>query len=100
MSAYCYVLIFNNAVGTREEVVDFLDALPEITHWHAALPHSVFFTSSLSAGQIHQKIADKFGSDGGKRYIVLDTDSDRQGWLPKQAWHMMRNPNSPKLPDK
>ena len=99
MSTWCYLVTMNQAAGTRQQLIDFLDSIPEVTFWHTCLPSVVFCTSTLTAQELFEKIAARFGKDGGKRYLVLDTATDRQGWLPKQTWHMMTEPESPKLPE-
>lgn len=98
MTSYCYAVLFNDTVGTREAIQEFLDSRDDVTFWHSCLPHCVFCTSTLQAGELSEAIGAHFGKDTGHRFLVLDTDTDRQGWLTKQAWHMMRNPTNPRLP--
>ena len=94
---WAYILVFNSAVGTREQVLKFIDTIPEITYWYACLPNCVFLTSTLSAKGISRRIKDKFGSEGEQQFFVTEVHEDRQGWLPKAVWHMFREPNDPRL---
>ncbi len=94
---WAYLLIFNDEVGTRQEVLDFLDSVKEITYWYVCMPHAVFFTSTLTAGGISDLFKQRFGTDKGQRFFITEVHKDRQGWLPKQVWHMLKNPDDPRL---
>ena len=98
MSAWAYLVLFNEKLGKREDLTSFLDTLPEVTYWYACLPNAVFFTATVNAASISKKIQDHFGTGEGQRFLVSEVHDDRQGWLPKTAWHMFKNPENPKLP--
>ena len=93
---WAYLVVFNDALGTPEEVQELLDGMPEVTHWYRCMPHCVFFTCTAVAGTIADRIYTKFGKGAG-RFLVVDVHQDRQGWLPKKAWHMFLNPDTPEL---
>ncbi len=84
MNKWTYLLVFDDAVGTRREVLDFLDRQPEILNWYTCLSNAVFIVSTKTAGEL-TKLFRSFTSDKG-RFVILDTDTDRNGWLPKKAW--------------
>ena len=96
-SVWAYVIVFSQGVGTREEVQGFLDSMSEVTYWYSCLPMCVFFTSTLTAGQISSRVRDRFGTDKGQRHLIMEVHKDRQGWLPEKAWHMFRQPADPIL---
>ena len=93
-----YILIFNDTVGTRAEILEHLDTLPSVTHWYVCMPNCIFLTSTVSADTISKAIKEKFGYREG-RYLVMESNNDRQGWLPKAAWHLLRNPSDPRYKD-
>lgn len=95
---WAYLIIFNEKVGARKEVQQFLDAIPEITYWYGCMPHAIFCTSTLSAGELSEKFKERYGTDDGQRFFITEVHSDRQGWMPKQVWHMLKNPRDPRLP--
>lgn len=93
---WAYLIVFNERLGTRKDVQEFLDTLPEVTYWYSCMPNCVFLTSSLSAGEIADSIRANFGTEAGQRFLVVEVHDDRQGWLPKKAWHIFRNPQNPR----
>ena len=96
---WAYIILFNDELGARQAVQEFLDNEPEVTYWFGCLPNSVFFTSTLTAGDIAKKVRSTFGTDSGQRFLVVEVHLDREGWLPRKAWHMFRNPKDPILPE-
>jgi hypothetical protein len=94
---WAYLIVFNNKIGDRKSFQNFLDTIPEITYWYGCLPNAVFLTSTLTAGQISDKVRSHFGTQDGQRWFVTEVHNDRQGWLPKEVWHMLKNPTDPKM---
>lgn len=94
-----FLIAFNSRFATREQVQDYLNSEEDVSYWYACLPHCVFCTSSLSAQDLAKRIESHVGSLNGKRFIVLEVGVDRQGRLPKKAWHMFRHPDNPHLPE-
>jgi len=90
-----YVLILGSNFVSREQAQAILDNIPEVTHWYACLPNCIFFTSSLNA----QQLADRFISltlfSQNRRFLIMEANSNRQGWLPRRAWTLLRFPDRP-----
>jgi len=84
-----YILVFGKAVGERKEVTDFLESRPEIISWYAPLSNAVFIRSEMTANAL-TKVFREFTRDNG-RFIILDCETDKNGWLPENAWKFMRN---------
>lgn|SRR3989344_1037006 len=95
-----YLMAFEAAFASRQEVIDFLDTVPEIPFWYACLPSCVFFTSTLDAGTLAKRLESRFQIGSGQKFIVMEVGTDRQGRLPSQAWHMLRYPDNPREPKK
>ena len=91
---WAYLIIFDDKLGTREDVQRFLDSMEEVRFWHSSLPNCVFFSCSLTADTIAKKVVHHFGDPDIRRYrfMVAEVHSDRQGWLPKNVWRFFRNP--------
>jgi hypothetical protein len=87
MNKWTYILVFDDAVGTRREVLDFLDRRPEILDWFTCLPNAVFIVSNKTANEL-ASLFRSFTADKG-RFVILDTDTDRNGWLPRKAWNFI-----------
>ena len=96
MNPKSYIVVFTASYASRQQVQDFLDTIHEVTYWYACLPYCVFFTSTLSAEVLSQRFNAHFGTTKGN-YIIMEASSNRQGWLMKNAWHLLGNPSSPRL---
>ena len=92
MHRWAYVLIFDDAVGTRDQILEFLNTRSEVLNWYTCLPNAVFLVSDTTAGQL-QKVMLEF-TRGNGRFLILDTKTDKNGWLPKRAWDFLNNPRA------
>lgn len=84
-----YILVFSDSVGSREDVKDFINSRDEIITWYLCMSNAIFIRSKLAATSL-QKVFREFTNDKG-RFIILDCDTDRNGWLPTKAWQFMRD---------
>jgi hypothetical protein len=94
-----YLITFSGDFATRDKVTEHIDSWPEIPFWYCSMPNCVFITSDLSASAIAEKLEKHFDVSDGKRFLVAELNSNAQGRLPKQAWHLMANPDNPRLPE-
>ena len=92
MTKWGYILVFDDGLGTRKEIQDYLDTLPEVLNWYACMTNSIFIVSNTTATILQQKIS-QFNRNGS-RFVILDVDTDRNGWLPKAAWEFMKTPKA------
>ena len=83
-----YIIVFSNSVGARDDVKQFIDSRPEFINWYLCMSNAIFVRSNSTANQITE-IFREFTRDNG-RFIVLDVDTDRNGWLPKKAWEFLK----------
>lgn len=90
-----YILIFNDAVGTRAQVQSFLDTISEVRYWYSCLPNCIFFTTWISADDMSEKIMRRFGSNESQQHLIVAVSENRQGWLPAKAWQMFSDPRHP-----
>lgn len=93
MNNRSYVLVFDDAIGTRRKVLDFLDQRPEILNWYTCMSNAVLIVSDKSADEL-TKLFRTFTQDRGRFLIINASDSDRNGWLPQKAWRLIRNADS------
>lgn len=96
MNARAYAVMFTPSYAERQQVQDFLDTVREVTYWYASLPYCVFFTSTLSAEELATRFNAHFGTSRGV-YMIMEASANRQGWMPKAVWHLLTNPDNPKL---
>jgi hypothetical protein len=88
----CYLVVFGLTAGSHNAIKEFLDFQPEILNWATYMPRTFFVVSELTASSLAvvlRKLA-----NGKARFIVLDVNTDRDGWLPTDAWEFMRNPKA------
>jgi len=84
-----YILVWSNSAGKRDEIKEFINSRDEIITWYLCMSNAIFIRSEYTAGAL-EKIFREFTMDKG-RFIILDCDADRNGWLPRKAWDFMKN---------
>lgn len=89
--AYTYLLVFADDFGNPVAVRQTLDLCPEVLFWYRCLPNAFFLVSQYASQQIARRLH-TLRPQG--RFLVLDTATDRAGWLPKDAWKLMKDPGS------
>jgi hypothetical protein len=93
MNRWAYILVFDDALGTRQEIQAFLNTRPEVLNWYACMSNAIFIVSDQTAATLQQAVSE-FNAGKSANFIVLDVKTDRQGWLPRSAWDFMSNPKS------
>ena len=83
-----YILVFSDSVGDKDQVKEFIDSRPEILNWYLCMSNAIFIRSKYTADQLSEMFREFTGDKG--RFLILDVDTDRQGWLPKKAWSFMK----------
>src|SRR5260370_24557170 len=93
MNRWAYILVFDDRLGTRKEIQDFLDKRPEVLHWYACMSNAIFMVSDQTASTL-AGILKEFNGAKNSNFIILDVKTDKQGWLPRRAWDFMNNPKA------
>jgi hypothetical protein len=91
----CYLLTWDRLKNTtgerRQEILDFLDTIPEIVNWRATTG-IILLVSELTADEIIDKLHEKFPKLG---FIVAPVNiDDVQGIANKETWDFIRYPKS------
>lgn len=84
-----YLLVYNDAAGSREKIKKWANDSPNILTWRFDLPNCFYLISELSADEISGDLAKTVGVGG--RWLVLEIVENRQGRLPLESWYLMRN---------
>ena len=85
-----YLFVYNLATGTREEIRECIDNLPQITYWRTDLPNSFYLISELNAEQLTDLIREK--TKKGGRFIIAElVAGSYNGYLPPDAWFVINN---------
>ena len=82
-----YLMIYNDRLGTREAVRDFLDGRAEILHWRYDLPNTFYLISHLSAEELYE-VVQGFNRKRGL-FLICEVGSNSQGWLPEKTWTLL-----------
>lgn len=87
MTPRAYLLIYSPDIGTREEIRDYIDDLPEILNWRYDVPQGFYLVSQSNADDIANHIL-RF-SNGNGRFLITEVVENSQGWLPRRTWHFL-----------
>ena len=87
MTKKAYIFIYDDDVGTRSEVKDFVDSRPEVLFWRYDMPSSFYLISEHSASEIARKISSMTEHEG--RFLVAEIKSNKQDCLPGRTWKLL-----------
>jgi hypothetical protein len=92
-----FLLAYSNSLGTRDQVKQYLNSMPEVYHWRYDLPNAFYLISNSTSKDLGIALHRLAGNQG--RFIIVEIQSS-YGWLPKQTWYLIKNKeHPPKLPD-
>jgi hypothetical protein len=91
-----YLLVYNDEVGTREQVRTYIDSLAQVINWRIELPNSMYLISESSAEDL-ATLFRKFTLDKG-RFLITELGPNRQGWLPPDSWTLFNEKHDPRSP--
>jgi len=81
-----YLLVFSDEFGTREQVKQWLNEMPEIITWRYDMPHSFYVISENTAAEIANPLHDRSGKG---RFLVSEITANKWGWLPQATWYLL-----------
>jgi hypothetical protein len=81
-----YLLVYNDRLGSREDVKRFLNGSREVTTWRADIPNSFYVISEVDANTLSKLIRNELGAG---RFILSEITSNVGGWLPPQTWYLL-----------
>ena len=84
-----YLFIYSRAVGGREAVKGWANEEPAVLYWRYDIPHSFYIISEESAAFLSKSFIAQNRQQG--RFLIVEVGDNRQGWLPKEAWYLLRN---------
>lgn len=83
-----YLLIYSDAVGTRDEIIDVLNHMNSVSDWRYDIPNSFYVVSDVSASLLSHMFREKLPSG---RFLFVEITGNRQGFLPRGAWDFIAN---------
>src|SRR5690242_14327896 len=93
-----YIFIYDEKLGTREQLVDYLDGLDEIINWRYELPNCFFIVSRENADKLCELITKFSDNMENKERLFLISQyhrSNSQGWLLSEGWNFLNDKPSP-----
>lgn len=85
MTRRAYLFVYAADLGTREELRDFLEELPEVLNWRYDLPNTFYLVSESTASEL----AGKIRQAGRGRFVVTEIPENSNGWLPRRSWEVI-----------
>lgn len=82
-----YILVYSSQLGNPEEIKALLDSCEKILDWRVELPNTFFLVSQHGADALAKDIGTSRNYAG--KFIILEVTSNKQGWLSKEAWHLL-----------
>lgn len=82
-----YVLLYSDGVG-RETVREWLRKETRVVHWRCDLPHAFYLVAECSAAVLARSLGAALKRRA--RFLIMEASENRQGWLPKETWEMLR----------
>lgn len=93
-----YLFTYNDKLGTREEITQFIDGLEEVITWRYELPNTFFLVSEDDLDTIFNRIVQRFSTRG--RFLLTEYSAENsQGLLTKRGWQVLNEKNLPMARD-
>ena len=83
-----YLLVYSDGTGGRTHIRAWCNAEPTVLHWRYDMPHSFYLVSEASAADLAASLTKHVRKRG--RFLITEVSENRQGWLPKETWHLLR----------
>lgn len=84
-----YLFIYDEKVGTREQLKDVFNSMSIVHFWRFDIPYCFYIISDSSAQELYDmfiKINEKKG-----RFMFVEASSNRQGQMLSDTWYLLRN---------
>ena len=84
-----YLFIYDDGVGTREEITKIFNTMPAVITWRFDMPHAYYIVSENSAEELYAQFIIYNGKKG--KFMFVETGSNRQGLMLSEAWHILNH---------
>lgn len=82
-----YLMVYSDNLGSREQIKEALNEIPEVVHWRFDMPNSFYISSESSAEELMSKIRALRGGRGRCLMVKMD---QYYGWLPVKTWEFIK----------
>lgn len=83
-----YLFLYNDEIGSREDLTDFIDGQSTILNWKYELPNCFYLVSEKSAQELSELVRGYSGKRG--RFLIMECSTNRQGLLDPDTWKFLR----------
>jgi hypothetical protein len=83
-----YLLVYNDRLGSREDVKRCLNGMSDVSTWRSDIPHSFYVISEADAATLTKIIREELGVG---RFILSEISSNVGGWLPPETWYLLNH---------
>src|SRR5260370_36332941 len=85
-----YLLVYSSTLGTRVQIQECLNELPQVIHWRHDLPHAYYIISEVEEAQELAGLI-RACRHGKGRFILTEVSTNKGGWLPKDSWYLIKH---------
>lgn len=87
-----YIFVYSDKLGSREEVKQLINKIPEIIHWRYDLPNCFYIVSEESAKTLSSLIMNK-GKGKSARFVINEFNEsvEYEGILTVDSWYLIQN---------
>lgn len=82
-----YLFLYDDVVGSREQLKAVLSAMPQVTTWRFDLPHCFYVISPYSAGDLYNAFIQMNGKKG--RFMFIEASTNSQGLMLPDTWYLL-----------
>ena len=84
-----YFFVYNDTVGTREQMKNVIDRMSYVITWRYDMPNVFYIISEYSAGELARQFESINGTKGF--FIFQEHTYNSQGRLTGDSWHLLNN---------
>lgn len=84
-----YLMTYSATLGTRDQIKEWLNEMPEVITWRTDLPNCFYIVSTHTAQQLFNALQRVAGKKG--RFLISEVTSNKQGLLPSDTWYLLNN---------
>jgi hypothetical protein len=86
-----YLFVYDNEVGTRDQVKAWLDSMDEVLDWRYEIPNSFYLISEKSAKELSEHFHQVSGQRKNVGFIITEIVDNSFGWLDGKSWYLIQN---------
>jgi hypothetical protein len=83
-----YLFVYNDVLGTREQVKEALNKSPLVLTWRYDIPHAFYLVSEAQAKEISEMLHETLGNG---RFLVTELSDNYWGRGHKDTWYLIKN---------